>query len=136
MSKKSDADGNELSSLPRQDRFGAEWLRTVTQAAESETQSDGMGIAELEVAKLRALFRTAFSRAPIGMAIADVAGQSVVANEALSRVTRHSPQHLAERPISELVVPEDRALDEADRGRLRSGEVPSYEASIRLLRAD
>ena len=56
----------------------------VTQAVESEIQSDGMGVAELEAAKLRALFRTAFSKAPIGMAIVDVGGQIVVANEALA----------------------------------------------------
>ena len=108
----------------------------MTQAAESEIQSDGMGSAELEAAKLRALFRTAFSRAPIGMAIVDEAGRIVVANDALCRVTGHSQQDLAERSISELVVPEDRALDEADRGRLVAGEVPAYEASIRLLRTD
>ena len=65
--KKRDAGGNELTSLPRQDIFDADWLRRVTQAADSEIQSEGMGLAELEAAKLRALFRTAFSRAPIGM---------------------------------------------------------------------
>ena len=71
------------------------------------------------------------------MAIVDVAGRIVVANEALCRVTGHSPEELAERPISEIVVPEDRALDD-DRASdaCVTGEVSSYEASIRLLRAD
>ena len=133
---KRDAGGDEPTSLPAQDMFDADWLRGVTQAVECELESDGMGVAELEAAKLRALFRTAFSKAPIGMAIVDVAGQIVVANEALCRVTGHLPQDLAERPISEIVLPDDRALDDSERGRLISGELSSYEASIRLLRAD
>ena len=132
----SDVSRDELASLPQQVVFDADWLRRVVEAAESEIRSDGMGLAELEAAKLRALFRTAFSRAPIGMAIVDVAGRIVVANEALCRVTGHSAQELTERSISEIVVPEDRALDDAERGRLIAGEVSSYEASIRLQRAD
>jgi len=116
--------------------FDAGWLKRALQATESDLRTEGMDAAELEVAKLHALFGIAFSHAPIGLAIVDATGRIVIANDALARITGHSPQDLVEHTIAELVVPEDRVLDEGQRARLVTGEVSTYESSVRLRRTD
>jgi diguanylate cyclase (GGDEF)-like protein/PAS domain S-box-containing protein len=84
----------------------------------------------------RTLFGIAFSHAPIGMAIVDVTGQIVIANDALGRITGYSPQQLSGRTIADLIMPEDRELQDGKRSALIAGETSSYEASIRAQRAD
>jgi diguanylate cyclase (GGDEF)-like protein/PAS domain S-box-containing protein len=92
--------------------------------------------AGVEVSKLRALFRTAFSHAPLGMAIVDAEGRIVIANDALCQVTGHSTAELAQRAIAEILVPADREHEADHRRGLLEGEVSSFQASLRLLRAD
>jgi diguanylate cyclase (GGDEF)-like protein/PAS domain S-box-containing protein len=114
----------------------AGWLERVRRAAEPDVRRFRRGDAERDLPKPRALFQTAFSHAPIGMAIMDLSGQILMANEALCRTTGYSPDELAERTIADLLIPEDRALDVSERRRLIAGEVSCYDASVRLCRAD
>ena len=95
------------------------------------------GDGEIEVAKLRALFRTAFSRAPLGMAIVDSAGAIVIANESLSQVTGHSAAGAGGAHRSLRSWPRRTAsLETASVARSLAGEASSFQASVRLLRAD
>ena len=107
---KSTAGGGD-SSRSEEAAFDAGWLRAVTEEAESGASASGMARAERELAKLRALFRTVFSQAPIGMAIVDASGKVVIANDALCRVTDHTHHELTERTIADMLVPEDRLLE-------------------------
>lgn len=61
--------------------FDAGWMKRVTDATQSELLAAGTDAATLEIVKLRGLFRTSFSHAPLGMALVDAAGQIVLANE-------------------------------------------------------
>jgi len=97
---------------------------------------EGPGEVELGVGKLRALLGTAFSHAPLGMAVVDVSGQIVIANDALCRITGHATADLTEHTIADLIMAEDRALEAEHRERLIAGELTSYEVSVRLSRAD
>ena len=97
---------------------------------------EGPGEVELGVGKLRALLGTAFSHAPLGMAVVDVSGQIVIANDALCRITGHATADLTEHTIADLIAAEDRALEAEHRERLIAGELTSYEVSVRLSRAD
>jgi diguanylate cyclase (GGDEF)-like protein/PAS domain S-box-containing protein len=92
--------------------------------------------AGVEVSKLRALFRSAFAYAPLGMAIVDAEGGIVIANDALCHVTGHSIAELAQRTIAEIIAPDDRAHEADQRRCLLDGEATSFQASLRLLRAD
>ena len=94
------------------------------------------GGSELGIGRLRALLGTAFSHAPLGMAVVDVSGQIVIANAALCRITGHPTAELTEHAIADLIVAEDRALEAEHRACLIAGDVSSYEVSVRLCRAD
>ncbi|HWT30169.1 MAG TPA: EAL domain-containing protein [Propylenella sp.] len=117
--------------------FNTGWMRRVADATQADKLTAGADRAALEIVKLRGLFRTAFSYAPIGMALADAAGRVVIANDALCRLTGRTADELGMRTVAEIVLPEDRHELDGDRARrLSNGEVASYEATVRLRRAD
>jgi diguanylate cyclase (GGDEF)-like protein/PAS domain S-box-containing protein len=89
----------------------------------------------LELVKAQA-FRTAFAGAPTGMAIVDEQGRIEMANDALARITGLSPDELAQRTIPDLIEPDDRDRDATNRPRMFAGELPGYDALLRLRRAD
>ncbi|HEV2997463.1 MAG TPA: EAL domain-containing protein, partial [Solirubrobacteraceae bacterium] len=90
--------------------------------------SDGLHEAE-------ARFDGAFEDAPIGMVIVDLQGRIVRVNRVMCELTGHEPEELLGRSHSELVHPADREAGEAQLRRLIDGEIPSFEAERRYLRA-
>jgi diguanylate cyclase (GGDEF)-like protein/PAS domain S-box-containing protein len=92
--------------------------------------------AGLAPAKVRALFRTAFTSAPIGMAIVDEHGRIVIANDALARISGVAAGELAALTFADLSEPEDRDVAAADHRQLLAGELARYETRMRLRRPD
>ena len=78
----------------------------------------------------------AFTGAPIGMAIVDERGRITMANDALARITGCSVERLAERSMLDLIEPDDRDEDAADRPRLFAGKLSGYDTRLRLRGAD
>ena len=112
------------------------WLLRVVRATDAAVPSPEPSEPKSELAKLRALFRTAFSNAPIGMAIVDQSERVMIANDALGGIVGHSAEELIGRRLHDLVEPEDREIDAEDRRRLLAGELSQYVAELRLRRAD
>jgi diguanylate cyclase (GGDEF)-like protein/PAS domain S-box-containing protein len=116
--------------------FPPGWLQRVVRATEAELESAPTE-PMFELAKLRALFRTAFSQAPIGMAIVDgSSGDVMIANESLCVIVGQTAEELVGRKMHDLVESEDREVDAEDRRRLLAGELSRYVTDLRLRRAD
>ena len=90
---------------------------------------------QVESARARA-FQMAFTGAPIGMAIVDERGRITMANDALARITGCSVERLAERSMLDLIEPDDRDEDAANRPRLFAGKLSGYDTRLRLRGAD
>jgi diguanylate cyclase (GGDEF)-like protein/PAS domain S-box-containing protein len=93
---------------------------------------------EAEVARREAqeLFETAFSHAPIGMALIDLDGRWLKVNRALCAITGWSEGELIEHPFQQITHPDDLAADEEQITQLMAGEIPGYQFEKRYIRRD
>ncbi len=93
-------------------------------------------VAEGALARAEERFRTAFTQAPIGMALTSLEGRFLQVNRALCRITGHSEQQLLGMAFaSELTHPDDRRADRTAVARMRGGEIEIYDAEKRYLHA-
>jgi diguanylate cyclase (GGDEF)-like protein/PAS domain S-box-containing protein len=81
----------------------------------------------------RELFETAFSHAPIGMALVGLNGRWLKVNRAICRMTGWSPEELLERTFQDLTHPDDRSADMALMQQLVGGEIDDYRMEKRYL---
>ena len=90
-----------------------------------------------ELSEAEQIFRSAFSEAPIGMALVSVGretrGRFVKVNRALSEMTGYSEEELLKLSIQEITHTADRAAEERLVERLHAGEVASYELEKRFI---
>lgn len=93
-------------------------------------------IAESALATAEERFRTAFSEAPIGMALTTPDGRHLQVNRALRRITKYSEQQLLGLPAAHLTHPDDRRADELAMAFMLSGELRVYDVEKRLLNAE
>ena len=91
----------------------------------------GIEPGAIEPSRLRTLFRTAFSQAPLGLAIVDADGRVLVANDALGAIAGLRVEALVGMSIGDLL--DDEALDPA---RLLAGETARTSATCRLRLPD
>ena len=104
----------------------------VLQAAHDELEAQvAVRTAELREAEER--FHNAFEYAPIGMALVSADGRPLQINAALCRMLGYTHEELSHKPIAEVMHPDDLAAANADRARLLSGELPSYQTERRYL---
>jgi diguanylate cyclase (GGDEF)-like protein/PAS domain S-box-containing protein len=89
--------------------------------------------ADLHVVHQR--FESAFSNAPIGMALIDMRGHWLQVNDSLCSITGYSRDELLEGSLAAITHPDDVDLDAHDRARLLSGEIPSYQVEKRYAHA-
>jgi diguanylate cyclase (GGDEF)-like protein/PAS domain S-box-containing protein len=90
--------------------------------------------AELRTAEAR--FRSAFDDAAIGMAIVGLDGRWTRVNEALARITGYEPSVMVGMSFRDLTPATDVADDEGALARLVSGQLSTYHAEKRYIRAD
>lgn len=81
-------------------------------------------------------FRLSFDSAPIGMALVDLDGRFLDANQSLCRFLGLPRAQLVSRTWQELTHPDDTAADERLAGELLAGERDSYDLDKRYLRPD
>ncbi len=80
------------------------------------------------------LFETAFSHAPIGMALIAPDDRLLKVNRALCAITGWPERELLQRPFQEITYPDDVAADHELTALLLAGEIPGYQFEKRYLR--
>lgn len=81
-------------------------------------------------------FRSAFERAPIGMALTSLDGRFMEVNPALAELLGRPRETLAGMALSELTHPEDVARDSEAMAAMIRGDTDSFETEKRYLHAD
>ena len=79
------------------------------------------------------LFETAFSQAPIGMALIAPDGRWLKVNRALCAITGWPESELVQRPFREITHPADIAADDELIELLIAGEIPGYQFEKRYV---
>jgi diguanylate cyclase (GGDEF)-like protein/PAS domain S-box-containing protein len=97
--------------------------------SESERAAHEGGLVEHRVASRS--FESAFTNAPIGMALVDMAGRWLQVNDALCRITGYAPEKLRATTLRKITHPEDVDLDADDLRQLLAGEITSYHVEKR-----
>jgi diguanylate cyclase (GGDEF)-like protein/PAS domain S-box-containing protein len=90
---------------------------------------------ERRLREVHARFETAFSNAPIGMALADTAGRWLQVNDALCRITGYTAAELRATTLRELTHPEDLDLGADELRELLAGTIRSYQIEKRCRHA-
>jgi diguanylate cyclase (GGDEF)-like protein/PAS domain S-box-containing protein len=80
-------------------------------------------------------FETAFTHAPIGMALVDMAGRLLRANDALCRITGYTAEEVRARAFRDLSDPKDVDVDALQIVELLDGRVPAYQIEKRYRHA-
>jgi len=126
---------------------GARWLRGVVQPLHDATG----GIRELlcvltdvtsavlrekALADSEELFRSAFSGAPIGIALSDFDGRLLRVNPALAELVGRTTHDLLAMTVADITHPGDRTADAANLAEVREGVVPRHRVLKRYLHAD
>lgn len=78
-------------------------------------------------------FRTAFSDAPIGMALLDLQGRFLHVNRSLCQIVGYSEEELLARTFQDITYPDDLGADLGNMHRLLSGEIASYQMEKRYF---
>lgn len=78
-------------------------------------------------------FETAFTHAPIGMAMVALDGTWMRVNPALCQLTGYSEEELQKLTFSDITHPDDIAADEAQAERVLAGEIESYTMEKRYI---
>jgi diguanylate cyclase (GGDEF)-like protein/PAS domain S-box-containing protein len=89
--------------------------------------------AQVELERERELFSVAFEAGPIGVALVDLEGRYVRANEALCRLLGYSREELLELSISDVTHPDDFEADRRVTRELVAGEVDRFRLEKRFL---
>jgi PAS domain S-box-containing protein len=134
-----------LRVLHREDGF--RWLRGVLQPLREENGDVREILCVLSdvttaVAREKALadseelFRSAFSGAPIGIALSDFDGQLLRVNSALASLLGRTTSELLQMTVAQITHPDDQATDEANLDEVQHGAVDGHRVLKRYLHAD
>ena len=126
---------------------GFRWLRGVVQPlndATGEVREVLCVLSDVTSAVLREkaladneeLFRSAFSGAPIGIALSDFDGRLLRVNPALAELVGRTTDELVEMTVADITHPGDRTTDASNLAEVRDGTVPQHRVLKRYLHAD
>jgi PAS domain S-box-containing protein len=82
------------------------------------------------------LFRSAFSGAPIGIALSDFDGRLLRVNPALAHLLGRSVAQLLDMTVADITHPDDLSDDAANLAEVRTGAVRQHRVAKRYLHAD
>ena len=82
------------------------------------------------------LFRSAFSGAPIGIALSDFDGRLLRVNPALAQLLGRSVPELLDLSVADITHPDDRSGDVANLAEVRTGAVRQHRVDKRYVHAD
>ena len=86
-------------------------------------------------APMRSAFENAFTHAPIGMALVDMAGRLLRVNDALCRITGYTAEQMCARSLRDLSDPHDVDVDTPQNLELLDGRVQTYQVEKRYQHA-
>jgi PAS domain S-box-containing protein len=126
---------------------GFRWLRGMLQPLREEdgevreilcvlTDVTSVVAREKALADSEELFRSAFSGAPIGIALSDFDGQLLRVNSALASLLGRTTAELLEMTVAQITHPDDLATDEANLDEVQHGAVEGHRVLKRYLHAD
>jgi len=107
----------------------------VHQRAESDRLERERSVAARELHEVQARFESAFTGAPIGMALVDMEGRWLQVNDALCRIIGLTREELTATTLHAITHPEDVDRDARSFCDLRSGRIPSYQVEKRYRHA-
>ena len=84
---------------------------------------------------MRSAFESAFTHAPIGMALVDMAGRLLRVNDALCRITGFAAERLRALPFRDLSDPDDVDVDANQSREMFDGRIPTYQVEKRYQHA-
>ena len=93
-------------------------------------------VRERALADSEELFRSAFSGAPIGIALSDFEGRLLRVNPALASLLGRSPTELLDLTVADITHPDDLRTDERNLSATRNGSVTHHRVLKRYLHAD
>jgi len=91
---------------------------------------------ERELADSEELFRSAFTGAPIGIALSDFDGRLLRVNPALGELVGRSVSELLELTVADITHPDDLGSDARNLCEVRAGAVEQHQVVKRYLRPD
>ena len=109
--------------------------RLVNQIAERDASEARRRVVEQDLHDVRARFESAFTSAPIGMALVDGGGRWLQVNDALCRILGRTRDTLMVSTLHELTHPEDVDRDERLFHDLLCAQIPSYQVEKRYRHA-
>ncbi len=126
---------------------GHRWLRGVVQPLRDDHGEVRETLCVLSdvtaaVARERALadseelFRSAFSGAPIGIALSDFDGRLLRVNSALAQLLGRTTTELLGMTVAEITHPDDVVVDSANLGEVQTGQASGHRVTKRYLHAD
>jgi diguanylate cyclase (GGDEF)-like protein/PAS domain S-box-containing protein len=92
--------------------------------------------AELGRREAQELFETAFSQAPIGMALLEIDGRWLKVNPAVCRILGWPERELLRQTFQDITHPDDLEADLAQVQRLLGGEITGYQIEKRYVTPD
>jgi diguanylate cyclase (GGDEF)-like protein/PAS domain S-box-containing protein len=92
--------------------------------------------AEAALAESEARFRQTFELAASGMAHVDLDGRLIDVNKRLCDMLGYAEGELLGRSVKSISYPDDRDTTDAERARMREGEIASVQCEKRYLRKD
>ena len=126
----------ELSEHEEAERLlaaaNAELLREI---ADRERLEEERHIAEVGLHEVQARFESAFTSAPIGMALVDLDGRCLQVNDALCRITGHTREQLKATTLRDITHSDDVDRDADFLRELLDGRIPSYQTEKRYRHA-
>jgi PAS domain S-box-containing protein len=138
--------GEATLEVERQDG-GRRWLRGVVQPLRDDdgairetlcVLSDVTAVVAREraLADSEELFRSAFSGAPIGIALSDFDGQMLRVNTAMERLLGRTNAELLTMTVADITHPDDLAIDQTNLDEVRRGQALGHQVLKRYLHAD
>jgi diguanylate cyclase (GGDEF)-like protein/PAS domain S-box-containing protein len=109
--------------------------RLVRQIAERDLMDGQRRAVEQDLHDVQARFESAFTSAPIGMALVDGGGRWLQVNDALCRILGRTRNELMAATLHEIAHPEDVDRDEHSFRDLLLGKIPSYQVEKRYRHA-
>ena len=109
------------------------FVRRSRSAADGNVRSSSIG--EPSYHEIQQRFESAFSNAPIGMALIDTDGRWLQVNSALCEITGYAEGELLRGSLATITHPDDSQVDAVHWERLQAGEIASYQIEKRYVHA-
>jgi len=110
-------------------------VEVLRQVADQGRLEEKRRVEEQGAQDVQSRFESAFTSAPIGMALIDMAGRWLQVNDALCRITGHTRDEFKATTLRAITHPDDVDLDADSVRELMAGRIPSFQVEKRCRHA-